>query len=74
LRNCLGAYIDKHLGAVGWFSTRQNANEFVTVLPNSDLVEVEGILVDLTRDFQENGIRHKLGLTRAPLWWRALNL
>ena len=51
------SYIDKHFGAVGGFSTRQNTNEFVTVLPNSDIVEVEGILEKLTRDFQEQGIR-----------------
>ena len=54
---CLGTYIDKHFGAVGGFSTRQNTNEFVTVLPNSDLAEVEGILENLTKDFQEQGIR-----------------
>jgi phospholipid/cholesterol/gamma-HCH transport system ATP-binding protein len=54
---CMGAYIDKHFGAVGGFSTRQNTNEFVTVLPNSDLAEVEGILESLTKDFQEQRIR-----------------
>jgi len=54
---CMGAYIDKHFGAVGGFSTRQNTNEFVTVLPNSDLAAAEGILEDLARDFQEHGIR-----------------
>ena len=53
----MSAYIDKHFGAVGGFSTRQNTNEFVTVLPNSDMVEVEGILEKLTKDFQEQGIR-----------------
>jgi len=52
----MGAYIDKHFGAVGGFSTRQNTNEFVTVLPNLDTAEVEGILENLTRDFQEQGI------------------
>jgi phospholipid/cholesterol/gamma-HCH transport system ATP-binding protein len=54
---CMGTYIDKHFGAVGGFSTRQNINEFVTVLPNSDLAEVEGILKNLINDFQEHGIR-----------------
>jgi phospholipid/cholesterol/gamma-HCH transport system ATP-binding protein len=54
---CMGAYIDKHFGAVGGFSTRQNTNEFVTVLPNSDMVEVKGILENLIKDFQEQGIR-----------------
>jgi phospholipid/cholesterol/gamma-HCH transport system ATP-binding protein len=42
---------------VGGFSTRQNTNEFVTVLPNSDLAEVEVILENLIKDFQEQGIR-----------------
>jgi phospholipid/cholesterol/gamma-HCH transport system ATP-binding protein len=54
---CMGAYIDKHFGAVGGFSTRQSTNEFVTVVPNSDMVAVAGILQDLIRDFQEHGIR-----------------
>jgi phospholipid/cholesterol/gamma-HCH transport system ATP-binding protein len=54
---CMGAYIDKHFGALGGFSTRRNTNEFVTVLPNSDLAEVEGILENLSTDFQEQGIR-----------------
>jgi len=54
---CIGVYIDKHFGAVGGFSTRQSTNEFVTVLPNSDLTEVKAILGDFTKDFQEQGIR-----------------
>jgi len=54
---CMGAYIDKHFGAVGGFSTRQNTNEFVTVLPDSDLSAVEGVLENLIKDFQEHGIR-----------------
>ncbi len=54
---CMGTYIDKHFGAVGGFSTRQNLNEFVTVLPNSDLAAVEGVLENLINDFQEHGIR-----------------
>jgi phospholipid/cholesterol/gamma-HCH transport system ATP-binding protein len=54
---CMGAYIDKHFGTLGGFSTRQNTNEFVTVLPNSDIVEVESVLESLTKDFQEQGIR-----------------
>ncbi len=53
----IGVFIDKHFGAVGGFSTRQSTNEFVTVLPNSDLTEVKGILGDFTKDFQEQGIR-----------------
>ena len=54
---CMSASIDKHFGAIGGFSTRQNTNEFVTVLPNSDLTEVGGILENVIKDFQEQGIR-----------------
>jgi phospholipid/cholesterol/gamma-HCH transport system ATP-binding protein len=53
----MGVYIDKHFGAIGGFSTRRYTNEFVTVLPNSDLAEVESVLKDFIDDFQEKGIR-----------------
>jgi phospholipid/cholesterol/gamma-HCH transport system ATP-binding protein len=54
---CTGAYIDKHFGVLGGFSTRQSTNEFVTVLPNADLAEVQGILEGFTKDFQQQGLR-----------------
>ena len=53
----MGLYIDKHFGAMGGFSTRRYTNEFVTVLPNSDLAEVEAMLKDFIDDFQKKGIR-----------------
>jgi phospholipid/cholesterol/gamma-HCH transport system ATP-binding protein len=53
----MGAYIDKHFGAVGGFSTRHSINEFVTVLPYSDLDEAGRILEDFAKDFQDQGIR-----------------
>ena len=53
----LGLYIDKHFGAIGGFSTRRKSNEFVTMLPFSDLVEAENILNAFVKDFQEQGIR-----------------
>ena len=52
----LGIYIDKHFGAIGGFSTRRHTNEFVTVLPYSDLTEAENILKGFVKDFQERGI------------------
>ena len=55
--HAMGVYIDKHFGAIGGFSTRHNINEFVTVLPYSDLAEVEEILKVFVKDFQEQGIR-----------------
>ena len=53
----MGVYIDKHFGAIGGFSTRRKSNEFVTVLPFSNLEEAESILKDFVKDFQEQGIR-----------------
>jgi phospholipid/cholesterol/gamma-HCH transport system ATP-binding protein len=55
IRN-MGRYIDKHFGAIGGFSTRRSSNQFVTVLPYSDLTEAESILKDFAHDFQERGI------------------
>jgi phospholipid/cholesterol/gamma-HCH transport system ATP-binding protein len=52
----MGLYIDKHFGAIGGFSTRRKSNEFVTVLPFSNLEEAESILKDFTKDFHEQGI------------------
>ena len=55
IRN-LAIHIDKHFGAIGGFSTRHRSNEFVTVLPYSELTEAENILKDFVKDFQERGI------------------
>jgi phospholipid/cholesterol/gamma-HCH transport system ATP-binding protein len=52
----LGIYIDKHFGTIGGFSTRRRSNEFVTLLPYSDLTEAEGILKDFAKDFEERNI------------------
>ena len=51
---------DKHFGTVGGFSTRHSINEFVTVLPYSDLDEAGRILEDFAKDFQDQGI-HSIG-------------
>ena len=53
----MGVYIDKHFGAIGGFSTRRSINEFITVLPHSELEEAEDMLEDFIKDFQEHGIR-----------------
>jgi len=52
----MGVCIDKHFGAIGGFSTRRSINEFVTVLPYSELNEAEDMLADFVKDFQEHGI------------------
>jgi phospholipid/cholesterol/gamma-HCH transport system ATP-binding protein len=56
-RRSMGGYIDKHFGAKGGFSTRRHTNEFVTVLPYSDLTEAESMLKDFIDDFLKKGIR-----------------
>ncbi len=48
----LGAYISKHFGAVGGFSTRQTIDEYATVLPFSDLDEAERIVGDFIKEFE----------------------
>ena len=53
----MGVYIEKHFSAIGGFSTRRHTNEFVTVLPYSDLAEAESNLKDFVEDFQGQGIR-----------------
>ncbi len=54
--NSLGAYINKHFGPVGGFSTRQSKNEFATFLPFSDLGEAERIVKDFAEDLQKEGL------------------
>lgn len=54
---CMGVLIDKHFGAVGGFSARRGVNEFMTVLPYSDLSEAGEILKDFVQDFSGQGIR-----------------
>ncbi len=53
----MGVYIDKHFGAIGGFSTRRHTNEFITLLPYSDLTEAESMLKDFVDDFREHGIQ-----------------
>jgi phospholipid/cholesterol/gamma-HCH transport system ATP-binding protein len=52
----LGAYINKHFGAVGGFSARQTINEIGTVLPFSDMNEAKRILRDFVTDLHEHGL------------------
>jgi len=52
---CLGLYIDKHFSTIGGFSTRRNSNEFVTMLPYSNLTEADMLLNDFVKDFQAHG-------------------
>jgi phospholipid/cholesterol/gamma-HCH transport system ATP-binding protein len=62
----MGLFIDKHFSAIGGFSTRRQMNEFVTVLPYSDLTEAGSILNVFVNDFREQGIRDIWAGARKP--------
>jgi len=66
--HAMGVYIDKHFGAIGGFSTRTRTNEFVTVLPYSDMTEAEKIMNEFVDDFHEKGINDiwTQAMERAP--------
>jgi phospholipid/cholesterol/gamma-HCH transport system ATP-binding protein len=55
--NAMGAYLNKHFGAVGGFSARQSKNQFTTFLPCSNLSETERILKTFALDLQKEGLR-----------------
>ncbi len=55
----MGTFIEKHFGPIGGFSTRFSANQFVTVLPHSDLAEANEIMKNIVADFTEYGM-HKI--------------
>jgi phospholipid/cholesterol/gamma-HCH transport system ATP-binding protein len=52
----MGAYLNKHFGAVGGFSARQSKNQFTTFLPFSTLGEAERILKAFSLDLQKEGL------------------
>lgn len=57
-----GTFITKHFGEMGGFSTRQEYNEFGTVLPFSDVEEAGRILEDFARDIQQHGLDDVAGV------------
>jgi phospholipid/cholesterol/gamma-HCH transport system ATP-binding protein len=54
----MGICIDKNFGPIGGFSTRRHTNEFVTVLPYSDLDETLSFMRVFIDDFQGNCMRN----------------
>jgi phospholipid/cholesterol/gamma-HCH transport system ATP-binding protein len=54
--NAMGAYLNKHFGAVGGFSARQSKNQFSTFLPFSNLSEAERIVERFAVDLREKGL------------------
>jgi len=54
----LGSFINRQFGPIGGFSTRYSANQFVTVLPYTDLAEAKDILKNFIADFTEYGIHN----------------
>ena len=56
LRN-MGLRINRHFGMIGGFSTRRNTNEFITMIPYSNLAEASSILQDFGQDLNSQVIR-----------------
>jgi phospholipid/cholesterol/gamma-HCH transport system ATP-binding protein len=54
--SAMGTYVNKHFGSVGGFSTRESREQFVIVLPFSDLNEAQRILEDFATDLREGGL------------------
>ncbi len=54
--SAMGTYVNKHFGSVGGFSTRESREQFVIVLPFSDLNEAQRILEDFATDLREQGL------------------
>lgn len=59
-----GTFINKHFDAIGGFSTRRYTNEFITVLPYTELSEAQVILADFAVALNENGIKKLLATAR----------
>lgn len=53
--HAMGVYVDKHFGSLGGFSTRNRLNEFITMVPYSELADIQVVLHDFIKDFQEKG-------------------
>ncbi|MEN6374281.1 MAG: ATP-binding cassette domain-containing protein [Smithella sp.] len=53
--HAMGLYVDKHFGSLGGFSTRNRLNEFITMVPYSDLTDVQIVIQEFIKDFQEKG-------------------
>jgi phospholipid/cholesterol/gamma-HCH transport system ATP-binding protein len=54
--SAMGTYVNKHFGSVGGFSTRESREQFITVLPFSDLNEAQKILEDFATDLEKQGL------------------
>ncbi len=48
--------LNKHFSALGGFSTRRQASEFITVLPHADLAEAENTIREFVLDLKEQAI------------------
>ena len=56
LIRAVGTYINKHFSDIGGFSTRFTINEYVTVLPYSDIDEAQRLVENFADDFKRQGI------------------
>ncbi len=52
----LGAHINKHLNALGGFSTRQSRDHILTILPHAELNEAQQLLDNFAKGLQDNAL------------------
>jgi len=52
----LGEYINKHLDAIGGFSTRQSRDHILTILPHAEINETEQLLDNFAKRLQEHAL------------------
>jgi phospholipid/cholesterol/gamma-HCH transport system ATP-binding protein len=52
----LGTYINKHLDALGGFSTRQSRDHILTILPHAELNEAQQLLDNFAKGLQDHAL------------------
>ena len=52
----LGEHINKYMGAIGGFSTRQLTGQIITILPHISVADAEQAVADLAKGLQEEAL------------------
>jgi len=54
----IAEFITRHFSEIGAFSARFDVDQYVTVMPYSDMAEAEQMIERFAADFKQNGIAH----------------
>jgi phospholipid/cholesterol/gamma-HCH transport system ATP-binding protein len=63
----IGAFISRHFGEVGGFSTRSRFNQYITLLPYSDIQEAAGLTEHFAQEFKASGVAEMKKFVRAEI-------